>query len=116
MPAVVAPEPLSPFDTAMLDELQRAAFDYFVEHGGGGNGLVADTSLLLSGMVTAAAYFSAASADETELRERVDGLYRRVDWRWAQPQGAAVVHGWHRRVDPMKRAEHPSAMDLGLVR
>jgi hypothetical protein len=28
------------------------------------------------------------------LRELVDTLYRRVDWRWAQPVDAAVVHGW----------------------
>jgi hypothetical protein len=31
---------------------------------------------------------------ETELRELADTLYRRVDWRWAQADGAAVVHGW----------------------
>ena len=162
----------------MLDGLQRAAFDYFVQHGQRSNGLVADTSrpgshasiavvgfalsawpvgvergwmtrdeallrslaalrffrdsdqsgkpeatghkgfyfhflhmdsgrrawrcevslidtaLLLAGMLTAAAYFTAATPDETELRALVDLLYQRVDWCWAQPQGAAVVHGW----------------------
>ncbi|NDP38975.1 MAG: hypothetical protein GZ093_09565 [Rhodoferax sp.] len=171
-------EPMSPVDEAMLDGLQRAAFDYFFEHGGGSNGLVADTSrpgshasiavvgfalsaypvgvergwmtraealrrslsalrffgdsdqsgtpdstgykgfyfhflhmdsgarawrcevslidtaLLLAGMLTAAAYFTAATANEAELRTLADALYRRVDWCWAQPQGAALVHGW----------------------
>jgi hypothetical protein len=171
-------DPLSPDDDALLDGLQRAAFDYFVQHGNPGNGLVADTSrpgshasiavvgfalsaypvgvergwmtraealqrslaalrffcdsdqggtpestgyhgfyfhflhmdsgtrawrcevslidtaLLLAGMLTAAAYFTAATADETELRALVDALYQRVDWGWAQPHGAAVVHGW----------------------
>jgi hypothetical protein len=53
-----------------------------------------DTALLLAGMLTAAAYFTAATADEAELRALVDTLYHRVDWCWAQPQGAAVVHGW----------------------
>ncbi|MGK2897475.1 MAG: glucoamylase family protein [Burkholderiaceae bacterium] len=53
-----------------------------------------DTALLLAGMLTAAAYFSAATADEAELRSLADTLYRRVDWDWAQPDGAAVVHGW----------------------
>ena len=53
-----------------------------------------DTALLLAGMLTAAAYFTAATADEAELRALVDTLYQRVDWCWAQPQGAAVVHGW----------------------
>ncbi len=53
-----------------------------------------DSALLLAGMLTAAAYFTAATPDETELRELAHALYRRVDWRWAQPDGAAVVHGW----------------------
>ena len=162
----------------MLDGLQRAAFDYFVQHGQRSNGLVADTSrpgshasiavvgfalsawpvgvergwmtrdeallrslaalrffrdsdqsgkpeatghkgfyfhflhmdsgrrawrcevslidtaLLLAGMLTAAAYFTAAAAQEAELRALVDTLVHRVNWCWAQPRGAAVVHGW----------------------
>ena len=53
-----------------------------------------DTALLLAGMLTAAAYFTAATADEAELRALSDTLYRRADWCWAQPDGAAVVHGW----------------------
>ena len=57
-----------------------------------------DTTFLVAGMLTAAAYFSAETPDETELRRLADALYRRVDWRWAQPDGvaavAAVVHGW----------------------
>ncbi len=53
-----------------------------------------DTALLLAGMLTAAAYFTAATAAEAELRALVDTLYHRVDWCWAQPSGAAVVHGW----------------------
>jgi hypothetical protein len=176
--ATAASETLLPADEALLDGLQRAAFDYFVQHGNRRNGLVADTSrpgshasiavvgfalsawpvgvergwmtrsealqrslatlrffrdsdqsggadstgykgfyfhfldmdsgarawrcevsmidtaLLLAGMLTAAAYFSAATPDEIELRALVDALYRRVDWRWAQPKGAGVVHGW----------------------
>ena len=43
-PAAAAAEALSPDDEAMLDGLQRAAFDYFVQHGRRSNGLVADTS------------------------------------------------------------------------
>jgi hypothetical protein len=178
MAAATAAEPLSPADEAMLDGLQRAAFDFFVQHGNAGNGLVADTSrpgshasiavvgfalsaypvgvergwmtraealqrslaalrffydgdqsgtpestgykgfyfhflhmdsgkrawrcevslidtaLLLAGMLTAAAYFTAATADEAELRTLATALYHRADWCWAQPEGAAVVHGW----------------------
>jgi hypothetical protein len=174
----LAAEALSPSDEAMLDGLQRAAFDYFVQHSNLRNGLVADTSrpgshasiavvgfalsaypvgvergwiqradalqrslaalrfflgsnqsgtpestgykgfyfhflhmdsgqrawrcevslidtaLVLAGMLTAAAYFTANTADESELRALVETLYHRVDWCWAQPKGAAVVHGW----------------------
>ena len=53
-----------------------------------------DTAFLMAGVLTAAAYFSAQSADEDELRRLADALYRRVDWRWAQRDSAAVVHGW----------------------
>ena len=53
-----------------------------------------DTALLIAGMLTAAAYFDADDAAEAELRALADALYRRVDWRWAQRDGHAVVHGW----------------------
>ncbi|MEO7761811.1 MAG: glucoamylase family protein [Casimicrobiaceae bacterium] len=53
-----------------------------------------DTAFLIAGMLTAAAYFTANTPDETELRRLADALYRRVDWRWAQPDGSTVVHGW----------------------
>jgi hypothetical protein len=53
-----------------------------------------DTTLLMAGMLTAAAYFTAETPAETELRRLADALYRRVDWRWAQADGSAVMHGW----------------------
>jgi len=53
-----------------------------------------DSALLLAGMLTAAAYFDAPTPDEAELRQLADDIYRRADWRWAQHDGAAVVHGW----------------------
>ena len=53
-----------------------------------------DTALLLAGALTAAAYFSGDTQAESEIRELADALYRRVDWRWAQQDGAAIVHGW----------------------
>src|SRR5206468_710289 len=53
-----------------------------------------DTGLLLAGGLTAAMYFTAATADETELRELADALYRCVDWRWAQNRAATIGHGW----------------------
>jgi hypothetical protein len=53
-----------------------------------------DTALLIMGMLTAAAYFDASTPGELELRQLADRLYRRVDWRWAQPSGTAVAQGW----------------------
>uniref|UniRef100_E6PSR7 Glycoamylase-like domain-containing protein n=1 Tax=mine drainage metagenome TaxID=410659 RepID=E6PSR7_9ZZZZ len=53
-----------------------------------------DTALLMAGMLTAATYFDASTPAETELRELAGHLYRRVDWRWAQYDGATVAQGW----------------------
>jgi len=53
-----------------------------------------DTALLLAGALTAAEYFSGDGADDREIRELADALYRRVDWAWAQSGGSAVTLGW----------------------
>jgi hypothetical protein len=53
-----------------------------------------DTALLIAGALTAGMYFTAETADEIELRELVDTLYRRIDWSWAQNSGTTISHGW----------------------
>jgi hypothetical protein len=53
-----------------------------------------DSALLLGGMLTAAAYFDGDTPAELEIRDLADRLYARVDWRWAQNDGATVTHGW----------------------
>ncbi len=53
-----------------------------------------DSALLFGGMLTCAAYFDADTAEEAEVRELADQLYRRADWQWARNGGAAVSHGW----------------------
>ncbi len=53
-----------------------------------------DTTILIAGALTAAAYFDRATDAEREVRQLADDLYRRVDWRWAQNGGATVSHGW----------------------
>jgi hypothetical protein len=53
-----------------------------------------DSALLFAGMLTAAAYYSGDAADEREIRELADALYRRADWNWARNGGATVTHGW----------------------
>jgi hypothetical protein len=53
-----------------------------------------DTTFLLAGMLSAAAYFDQDDEGEREIRAVADALYRRVDWRWAQDGGSTVTHGW----------------------
>jgi hypothetical protein len=53
-----------------------------------------DTALLIAGALTAAMYFTADTGEETELRELVDSLYRRIDWRWAQDGCDTIRQGW----------------------
>lgn len=53
-----------------------------------------DTALLIAGVLTASAYFTADTPDENELRESADFLYRRIDWRWAQNEGDTIRQGW----------------------
>ena len=53
-----------------------------------------DTTFLLAGVLTAAAYFDREASDEREIRTLADALYRRVDWQWALNGGLTVTHGW----------------------
>jgi hypothetical protein len=53
-----------------------------------------DTALLIAGALTAGMYFTGQTSDESELRELVDALYRRIDWRWAQDDGDTIRQGW----------------------
>ena len=53
-----------------------------------------DTAFLLAGMLAAAAYYRQDTAEENEIRELADALYRKADWQWMQNGGAAVSHGW----------------------
>lgn len=53
-----------------------------------------DTALFIAGALTAASYFTAHTADEIELRELAELLYRRVDWRWAQDEQGVIRQGW----------------------
>lgn len=53
-----------------------------------------DSAFLLAGALTAAAYFSANTIEESEIRSLADALYLRADWQWAQNGGATVTHGW----------------------
>jgi len=53
-----------------------------------------DSALLLAGALTASMYFTSNTPEETELRELVEMLYLRVDWRWSQGGAATIRQGW----------------------
>ena len=53
-----------------------------------------DSAFLLAGALTAAAYFSADTPEQCEIRSLADALYLRADWTWAQNNGQTLTHGW----------------------
>lgn len=53
-----------------------------------------DTTLLLAGVLVAAAYFAGGNEKEAEVRALADALYRRVDWQWARGGEVTVRQGW----------------------
>ncbi|MGH7858849.1 MAG: glucoamylase family protein, partial [Candidatus Binatia bacterium] len=53
-----------------------------------------DTAILIAGVLSSAAYFSAAADDEREIRELARFLYERIDWPWAVADGSVVRMGW----------------------
>ena len=53
-----------------------------------------DTAILMAGALTVASYFTGKGAEESEIRELAEILYRRVDWKWALNGGATICHGW----------------------
>ena len=53
-----------------------------------------DTAILLAGALFCQSYFDRAEPEEVEIRALVDAIYRRVEWRWAQPKPPAISLGW----------------------
>ncbi len=53
-----------------------------------------DTAILIAGVLTSGAYFSAATDDEREIRELAQFLSERVDWPWAAAGSPLVNMGW----------------------
>ncbi|MFC6841550.1 glucoamylase family protein [Xanthomonas theicola] len=54
-----------------------------------------DTALLMMGVLFAQSYYDGASADEQEIRQIADTLYRRVDWKWMQQRKPLISMGWY---------------------
>jgi hypothetical protein len=57
-------------------------------------GDIVETSFLMAGLLCARQYFGATEAHETELRNRINGLWSEVEWNW-HTRGSANVLYWH---------------------
>ena len=53
-----------------------------------------DTALFIAGALSSAAYFTKQNAEEKEIAELADQLYRRIDWQWALRRSKSLCHGW----------------------
>ncbi len=53
-----------------------------------------DSTFLLAGMLTSAAYFDGDAPEEREIRTIAEELYARADWEWALNAGETVSMGW----------------------
>ncbi|MGH9895578.1 MAG: glucoamylase family protein, partial [bacterium] len=53
-----------------------------------------DTTILIIGALTAAAYFEGSDAEEPSIRHLAARLYEAADWDFALAGGLTVAHGW----------------------
>jgi hypothetical protein len=54
-----------------------------------------DTVLMLGGVLSCQTYFDRDSAEEREIRQLADDLYKRVNWPWFQVRKPVLSMGWH---------------------
>ncbi|HET9818955.1 MAG TPA: glucoamylase family protein [Rhodanobacteraceae bacterium] len=53
-----------------------------------------DTTLLMAGVLFDQTYFDQDNAEEREIRQIAENLYRNMDWNWAQVRSPLVSMGW----------------------
>ena len=53
-----------------------------------------DTTLLMAGVLFAETYYDRGTAQEREIRQLADQLYRAVDWPWMQVRKPLISMGW----------------------
>lgn len=62
-------------------------------HADDGSDLV-ETSYLMMGLLSARQYLSSPSPEETSLRDRINTLWKSVEWNWHNPPGTNTLY-WH---------------------
>ncbi len=53
-----------------------------------------DTGLLMAGVLFCQSYFNKNNAEENEIRQYADSLYRSVDWEWMTNNSSLLSMGW----------------------
>jgi hypothetical protein len=53
-----------------------------------------DTGLMMMGVLFAQSYYDRDNAQEREIREVADRLYRAVEWDWMRPRAPLISMGW----------------------
>jgi hypothetical protein len=54
-----------------------------------------DTALLMAGVLFVQQYFDGDGAEEVEIRQLADALYRRVEWPWFDRDERGITMAWH---------------------
>lgn len=91
--------------TGFLERAERhhGVFPHFMDGRTGGvvpyspqddGGDLVETAYLMQGLLTARQYFDRSERGEPELRDRIDRLWREVEWSWHTRGGEAVLY-WH---------------------
>lgn len=62
----------------------------FGQHDDGGD--LVETAYLINGLLVAQAYFDSPTPQETELRQRIERLWRGVEWSWYVHEGKLLWH------------------------
>jgi hypothetical protein len=53
-----------------------------------------DTALFIAGVLAAGTFFGGDQAEEREIRDIADFLYKRINWSWALNGSTVICHGW----------------------
>jgi hypothetical protein len=53
-----------------------------------------DTALFVAGALFAQSYFDGGHPEAVEIRDLVEKIYARIDWRWAQPNSSRITLAW----------------------
>lgn len=74
-----------------------------------------DSAFLLTGMLTAAAFFDEDVAAEREIRETADALFRRADWQWALYGVPSDANGWPTETVENVTIVHGGSPETGFI-